>query len=121
MTGTYSNTALLGRTATYTVSYGGVTLWTGTTPSAIAGFAGCWEAQFILSPDGSVSTQNFSGRIAVSGNNILGSLSTGSLVDTPINGSSSVDSSASQALDVSMTFNGANVTFTRTYYVLELL
>lgn len=121
MTGTYSNTALVGRTATYTVSYGGATLWTGTTPSAIAGFSGCWEAQFILTPDNSTGAQNFSGRIIVSGNNILGSLSTGALVDTPINGSSSVDSTVAQTLDVSMSFNGGSVTFTRTYYVLEVL
>lgn len=126
--GRWSNTSGAFRIVIITVSYGGISLWSDISTALNTGTALGWNMEFILSANNSVTSQKLNGTVLLGSTGIVtigqsGDLATDEiLANTQIVGiNSSVNSANNNVLAVTVTFNGAGITWTKHYHTLELL
>lgn len=128
MQGLWLNSSGATRTVTVAVSYGGTTLYADTSATlATANDAG-WSIQLFLCANNSVTSQTLTGIIDIGNTGgvttgIAGDLSTDETtsVGNVVGVNSAVNSAINQNFNVSVTFNGAGITFTKYFHILELL
>jgi hypothetical protein len=125
--GTWSNTSGATRTVTMTISYGGTTIWSDTSPTIANNNTVGWNVDVILASNNSATAQSLNGviHIGISGGvttGITGDLGTDEITSVAVlSGTSSVNSANAQTLDLGVSFNGGGINWTRYFYFIELL
>lgn len=116
------------RTATIAVSYGGTTLWAD--PSATIGTNSDrgWYIELNLTANDSVTSQKLTGLVAMGGTGasttgLSGDLGSDEILSHAmvVGNNSAVNSANNQSLNVTVTFSGTGITWTKYYHTLELL
>ncbi len=128
MAGRWSNASGTSRTATIAVSYGGTTMWADTTSNFGKGSSGGWNLEFELLANNSVTSQKLVGHIEMGGTGTTstgqdGNLATDEILATAIlvGNNAAINSAVNQTFNVTVTFSGSGVTWTKNYHTLELL
>jgi hypothetical protein len=125
--GTWNNASGTTRTCTLTVKYGTTTMWSDVSASLATGVTTGWNMDLLLMANDSTTSQKLHGLIRIgntgaANTGITGDLGSGTSIAYPIvAGTAALDSTTNQALTVSVSFNGASITWVTYFYFLELL
>ena len=128
LAGRYVNASGTNRTVTVTISYGGTTLWSDTSTSLANGSDVGWYMELMLIANNSITAQQLTGKIDIGSagattTGLSGNLATDEILSATIlvGNDSTINSAVNQAFNVSVTFNGTGITWTKYYHTLELL
>jgi hypothetical protein len=124
--GTWNNTSGATRTCTLTVKYGTTTMWSDVSATLATGVTTGWNMDLLLMANDSTTSQKLHGLIRIGNTGAattgIGDLGSGTSIAYPIvAGTAALDSTTNQALTVSVSFNGASITWVTYFYFLELL
>lgn len=126
LNGLWNNASGAGRTVTVTVSYGATTLWSDVSASIATGNTLPWNMQFVLSANNATNSQRLGGLVTL-GSTLAAATGNGDLASdettgfTPVRGTSAINSTAVQTLNVAITFSGGTNNWTTDYYTIEAL
>jgi hypothetical protein len=110
-----------------TISYGGTTIWSDTSPTIANNNTVGWNVDVILASNNSVTAQSLNGVIHIGSaggvtTGITGDLGTDEITSVAVlAGTSSVNSANAQTLNLGVSFNGGGINWTRYFYFIELL
>jgi hypothetical protein len=126
--GRWSNASGANRTVTIAISYGGTTLYSDISAALATGSTTGWNIEFELIANNSTTSQKLIGVIMIGSTGAVTTGVTGDIATDEITSNAmivgnngSINSATNQTLDVSVTFNGAGITWTKHYHTLELL
>jgi hypothetical protein len=126
--GTWANASGANRTVTISVSYGGTTMWSDTSNNLATGANTGYYMELFLCANNSTASQTLNGVIHIGGTGasatgITGDLGSDEIISNTIltGNNSTVNSNNNLALNVSVTFNGTGITWTKYYHILELM
>ena len=128
MRGLWANGSGANRTVTIAVSYGGTTMYSDTSANLSAGNNTGWDIQLSLCANNSTSSQKLNGTINIGATSAVsigqtGDIATGTNISRGIlvGNNAAIDSTIGQTLAVTVTFNGASITWTKQFHTLEIL
>lgn len=128
MSGRWQNSSGSSRKVTIALSYGGTTLWSDTSASLANNSDVGWQIEALLIANNSITSQKLVGNIMIGGTGstqvgLSGDLASDEIFSNAvlIGINSAINSANNNVFNVSTTFNGSGITWTKYYHTLELL
>jgi hypothetical protein len=128
LAGLWANASGANRAVTIAVSYGGTTMWSDSSNNLFSGQDVGFYIELVLCANNSVTSQSLNGVIHLGGTGVAATGQTGDLVSDEIlantiltGNNASANSANNQSFNVTVTFNGTGITWTKFYHILELI